>query len=62
MDCPRKLSTDKGYGKGETFQEARSGEARAKRDCGPNVFIMTVSGEKGYVTVEVRRKADFHCM
>ena len=51
---------DDGYGNGGTFQEASKGEASAKRKCGPNAFMRTVDGENGYVTVEVRRKADFH--
>ena len=62
MDCPRTVSVDVGYGKGATFQEASRGEESAKRKWGPNVFVRTVIGEKGYVTVEVRRKADFQWM
>jgi len=62
MDCPRTVSVDVGYGKGATFQEARRGEASAKRKCGPNALVRTVSGEKGYVTVDVSRKADFQWM
>jgi hypothetical protein len=56
------MLADEGYGKGATFQDARRGEATANRKCGPNAFIRTVNGEKGYVTVEVSRKADFHWM
>jgi hypothetical protein len=61
-DCLCTFSVEAGYGKGGTFQRATRGDASAKRKCGPNELKSTVNGDKGYVTVEVRRKADFHWM
>jgi len=59
IDCPWTVLADEGCGKGDMFHEASKGEATANRKCEPNVFMRTVNGEKGYVTVEVSRKADF---
>jgi hypothetical protein len=51
-----------GCGSGGTFQSATSGLANPNKKVDPNVLRITNAGENGYVKVEVRRNADFHCI